>query len=39
VVTVSFCGTAAAIRRDNAIVLNMQIVIDGAISFSNIDYG
>jgi hypothetical protein len=37
VVTVFFCGTAAAIKRDDAIALNMQIVIDGGISFSDGD--
>ncbi|WNV07465.1 hypothetical protein [Tardiphaga sp. 709] len=35
VVTISFCETAANIRRDDAIASDIRIAIDGGISFSD----
>ncbi|WP_441244312.1 hypothetical protein [Tardiphaga sp. 768_D3_N2_1] len=35
VVTIFFCETAAKIRRNDAIALDVQISIDGGISFSD----
>jgi hypothetical protein len=35
VVTIFFCETAAKIRRNDAIASDIQIAIDGGISFSD----